>query len=233
MTGVKAPLIVERGRLLAGDVISAARETPGMAQVSSFSAIRRDVARVMASQPVKGDLWFFGYGSLMWNPAIRHEERAVATIRGWHRSFCLWTPLSRGTAERPGLILGLDRGGACRGVAYRIARSRMRTELTALWQREMADRSYIARWVKADAGGHGTISCLTFVMDRKHPRYAGKVPPDDAARVIAQAEGRMGRNADYLAACLASLRSDGIREGTLRDLHRRVRERLRRIDRER
>jgi cation transport protein ChaC len=220
---LQAPLDIGRDRLLAGDVLEAARETAGMAPISTAEEIRRDVEALIEARPARGDVWFFAYGSLMWNPGIRFSERRGATIYGWSRRFCLWTPLSRGTPERPGLILGLDCGGACCGIAYRIAEADLLEEFVVLWHREMADRSYIPRWVRGRFGASNENGwCLTFTMDRTHPRYAGRMLPGAAAEVIAAAQGRMGANSDYLFRTAASLRSDRLRDRPLEDLAARV-----------
>jgi len=103
-------------------------------------------ARILAGIEPDEDIWVFGYGSLMWNPAFHYLERRPALLHGWHRSFCLWTPLGRGSPDAPGLVLGLDRGGSCCGIAYRIAAADRDTELALLWQREMVADGYTPRW---------------------------------------------------------------------------------------
>jgi cation transport protein ChaC len=98
-------------------------------RVLSDEERRQSLEATLAAQPVPGDVWLFAYGSLIWNPAFHYAERQPVLIRGWHRQFCLATPIGRGTPEHPGLVLGLDRGGSCRGVAFRIARAEAEAEL--------------------------------------------------------------------------------------------------------
>ncbi|HKC51397.1 MAG TPA: gamma-glutamylcyclotransferase, partial [Myxococcota bacterium] len=119
--------------------------------------------RVAAGQ----DVWVFGYGSLMWNPAFHHVERLPARLAGWHRSFCLLNTFGRGSPESPGLTLALEPGGSCLGVALRIAASEVRGELTVLWNREMLSGSYLPRWVRL-GGSAGPIAAVTFVANRAH-----------------------------------------------------------------
>ena len=98
----------------------------------------------------EGDLWVFGYGSLMWKPEMDFAESRPALLNGWHRRFCLWQWRYRGSRRNPGLMLALDRGGACRGIAYRLAAPDVRGKVTAVWKREMTGNGYRPRWVKLD-----------------------------------------------------------------------------------
>src|SRR5262245_60413693 len=121
-----------REMILSGAVLRAAAQTPGMA-VQSEAELASSLAAILASRTGDGEVWVFGYGSLIWNPAFLFDERCVGRVRGWHRRFCLWTSLSRGSPERPGLILGLDRGGTCNGIVYRIPAADAAQELSVLW----------------------------------------------------------------------------------------------------
>lgn len=168
------------------------------------------------------DLWVFGYGSLVWNPLFHYVERRCATLRGYHRRFCLWSVGSRGTPECPGLVLGLDRGGTCRGVVFRIPRARAREELTLLWRREMAIGSYEPRWTSVrDAAGR-SIRAIAFVVRREHPAYAGRLPATRIAEAMSAACGALGPSSEYLRRTVEALASHGIRDAHLFDLHRRV-----------
>ena len=171
-------------------------------------------ARMLTGMSVDEDVWIFGYGSLMWNPAFHYAERRPGMIRGWHRSFCLWTPMGRGTPDNPGLVLGLDRGGSCRGIAYRIAARDRDTELQLLWQREMVADGYNSRWVTV-RGEAGDIRAITWVINPKGDRYAGKLPMETLARTLATAEGRLGSNRDYLENTVTHLDELGIGERPL------------------
>jgi glutathione-specific gamma-glutamylcyclotransferase len=178
--------------------------------------------RCLADVPPNADVWIFGYGSLMWNPAIRVTETCSGLVRGYHRRFCLEMLLGRGSLERPGLMLGLDRGGSCRGLAHRIAAAEVESELTILWRREMTSGAYRPHWVTVEQGDV-RIRALTFVANREHARYAGKLPVDEVVMRIASAEGQIGSNRHYLYKTVEHLDQLGICDGPMHDLARRVR----------
>ncbi|EKV32211.1 Cation transport protein chaC [Caenispirillum salinarum AK4] len=167
------------------------------------------------------DVWVFGYGSLMWNPAFHHAEQRLGTLPGWHRRFCLWTPLGRGSPDNPGLVLGLDNGGSCRGVAFRIRAAQAWEELDIVWRREMVSDGYTPRWatVRTDAG---PVRAIAFTINHGAPRYAGKLALEDAARVIAHAEGGLGSCAEYLMSTVDHLDEMGIPDRRLHALRDRV-----------
>ena len=144
-----------------------------------------------------GDLWIFAYGSLIWDPGFPYEEARPALLKGYHRAFCLYSLRYRGTPEKPGLVLGLDRGGACRGIAYRVAAARVPAVMAYLWEREMTLRSYHCRDVDIAVAGR-TVRARTFVVDRRHPNYAGKLSTDRTAEIIACASGQRGACLSYL-----------------------------------
>jgi cation transport protein ChaC len=169
------------------------------------------------------DVWVFGYGSLMWNPAINVAESRKAHVRGYHRTFCLTLQVGRGSVEKPGLMLGIDRGGSCSGVAHRIRAEEVDSELTILWYREMLSGSYEPRWVNGEIEGGDATRLLTFVINRAHPRYEARLGEADIARRIATAEGVIGTNRDYLYRTVAHLASLGISDGPMQKLERRVR----------
>lgn len=180
-------------------------------------------ARMLEGLGTDEDIWIFGYGSLMWNPAFHYAERRPGLIHGWHRSFCLWTPLGRGAPENPGLVLALDRGGSCRGIAYRIAAYDRKTELPLLWQREMVADGYNPRWVTVH-GDAGDVRAITWVINPTGERYAGKLPMATLARTLATASGRLGSNRDYLENTVAHLDELGIGERPLHAIRDRVRD---------
>ncbi|MCK4866988.1 MAG: gamma-glutamylcyclotransferase [Alphaproteobacteria bacterium] len=180
-------------------------------------------ARMLAGMGADEDVWIFGYGSLMWNPAFHFAERRPGMIRGWHRSFCLWTPMGRGTPDNPGLVLGLDRGGSCSGIVYRVAARDRDTELTLLWQREMVADGYNARWVTV-RGEAGDVRAITWVINPKGDRYAGKLPMETLARTLATASGRLGSNRDYLENTVERLDELGIGERLLHAIRDEVRD---------
>ena len=170
------------------------------------------LAGLLAARPAGGSgVWVFAYGSLIWNPAVHFVERRFARVHGWHRSFCLSTPAGRGTPELPGLLLGLDRGGACAGAAFRIAEEIVEEELAILWRREMLAGSYKPRWlaVRDDTGaafGHA----IAFTIRRDGQWYAGGLAEDEVVRRLALASGKLGSSAEYLFHTRDGLRSLGI-----------------------
>ncbi|MEE8395014.1 MAG: gamma-glutamylcyclotransferase [bacterium] len=168
-----------------------------------------------------GDVWLFGYGSLMWNPIIRFEEQRAGLLYGYRRRFCFWVEAGRGSPEMPGLMLGLDRGGACRGMAFRIASRRVKAELKLVWMREMLSGVYFPRWVPIRTG-KGTITALTFVVDRNHRQYDGSITAAVAARHLARAKGRLGSGRGYLENTVAHLADLGFADSYLTRLHRLV-----------
>lgn len=171
------------------------------------------VETALACWPDHSSLWLFAYGSLIWKPEIEHLEERVALLRGWHRSFCINQPRWRGTPERPGLMMGLDRGGACRGVAFRLPDAEPREQLGKLFRREMTVKppTYIPRWLRLETDG-GPISALGFMVSRKGWAYAGRSSDEEVARVLATACGHWGSGADYLFSTVANLESRGIHD---------------------
>ena len=154
-------------------------------------------AKALARHPQGQDLWLFAYGSLIWNPAFHFAERQRGGIWGFHRRFCLWTNLGRGTVERPGLMLGLDRGGSCQGLLYRIAAREIEEELTLVWRREMITAAYRPVWVRGRSRA-GPVEALTFAINRRHPRYAGRLAEERVIETLATATGPLGPCCDYL-----------------------------------
>jgi len=172
------------------------------------------------------DIWVFGYGSLMWNPAFHHVERRVGTVHGFHRQFCLWTHIGRGSPERPGLTLGLERGGSCHGIALRIAAEAVEEETTILWRREMLSGAYVPSWVKVRCAA-GDVRAITFAISRGHPRYTGRIAEELIVEAIALAAGPVGPCADYLFNTVAHLEEVGVTDHRLHRLRDRVAERCR------
>lgn len=185
------------------------------------AASLNDTLALAPAGTLDGDVWVFGYGSLVWNPAFEYAEKRRGRISGFHRAYCIWTNLGRGTPENPGLMLALDRGGSCCGAAFRVTPDKLREELSILWSREMAMNNYIPAWVNVYTE-QGPVSGLTFTIDRSHERYVGRLPADIIAGHLATAEGYLGTSADYLEKVVAGLDELGIRDAKLLDVHRRV-----------
>jgi len=159
----------------------------------------------------RGDLWVFGYGSLMWDPGFPHVEGVPALIYGYHRELCIYSSRWRGSPERPGLVLGLDRGGACRGMAFRIAAGHVAHSLEALWDREMRRGVYHPRLLLARLPRR-TARVLAFIANPVHPGYAGTLPTVRTAELIANCHGDRGANVEYLARTLKHLAKLGVRD---------------------
>ncbi|TGD97995.1 gamma-glutamylcyclotransferase [Methylobacterium nonmethylotrophicum] len=180
----------------------------------------------LAEKPGDPDaLWLFAYGALMWRPEFPFGERREARVRGWHRRFCLWQQGFRGTPDCPGVMLALDRGGQCRGLAYRLAGDDLRAALRPVWRREMRGRGYAARWLTAETA-EGPVPALAFVADRAGPRYAGRLTDAEIAERIAAACGPIGPSAEYLLNTVAACEAMGIRDRHLWAMQARVAERL-------
>jgi cation transport protein ChaC len=188
----------------------------------SEDELRRSRAAIMADHQPGEDVALFGYGSLIWNPAFHFARREVATIYGHHRRFCLWTSLGRGTVAQPGLMLGLDTGGSCRGVVYWIAADMIADELEIVWRREMVTGAYRPCWVMAHTAD-GPRRAITFLINHAHERYAGRLDQAAVVAAIASARGPLGPCADYLFNTAAHLDGLGIADSSLRRLCRAVR----------
>ena len=175
----------------------------------SDEQLSRSLNATLATKPKGAGWWVFGYGSLLWNPIFPIAEARPALVRGLHRSFCLWSLASRGTAETPGLVLALIPGGSCRGVAYRLPSPAAIDELHLLWRREMVVGGYNPKWVKLEAAGR-TIVGLAFTVKRDHPQYAGRLSVEQQADVIGSACGHLGTSQDYLERTRVALVAHGI-----------------------
>jgi cation transport protein ChaC len=177
---------------------------------------------ILAAWDSSEDLWVFAYGSLIWNPLFHFVERKLATVHGFHRCFCLRSRLGRGSVDKPGLMLGLDFGGCCNGVAFRIAAKQVRHELTLVWRREMVIGSYAPRWITGRMTGGGKLRAVAFVVNHDHPHYVGKLPLDTIIKTLATAHGRFGSGADYLYQTVSCLADHRIHDAYLFRLRERV-----------
>jgi glutathione-specific gamma-glutamylcyclotransferase len=183
-----------------------------------------ETAQSMAATREQSDLWVFGYGSLMWRPGFAFLERTQARLIGAHRGLCVYSFHHRGTPERPGLVLGLDLGGACRGIAYRVAAAERANTVAYLRAREqvtMVYRECVRRvWLKGEP--ERQVSALCYMVDRSHPQYAGRLSLDQQLHHVRQGHGHSGANRDYVIATVASLESLGLRETELHLLAERL-----------
>jgi cation transport protein ChaC len=168
----------------------------------------------------KADLWVFGYGSLMWRPGFEFIEQVPARLIGEHRALCVYSFDHRGTPEKPGLVLGLDRGGSCRGVAFRVAAGRGGDTIDYLRSREQTNNVYreVVRSVWLDNEARQRVSALTFVVDRGHVQYAGRLSLAEQLRLVSQGHGRSGNNRDYVLSTVKSIEAQGFRDSQLHQL---------------
>lgn len=170
------------------------------------------VARIAASHPAPDrPTQLFAYGSLIWKPEIPHRAEQPGTAHGWHRAFCLRMHRFRGTLEQPGLMMALDRGGQCRGVLYELPPGDLEGQLDRLFRREFTVKpiNSMPRWLEVQTAS-GPVAALGFVMNRASPYYAGRLPLDEVARVLARACGHWGTGAEYLLNTVIQLEARGI-----------------------
>ncbi len=167
-----------------------------------------------------GDLWVFGYGSLMWKPGFDFVEQVPARLIGEHRALCVYSFDHRGTPEKPGLVLGLDRGGACRGIAFRVAAPLRDDTIAYLRAREQTTHVYreVMRSVWLENEARQRVSALAYVVDRGHVQYAGRLSLAEQLRLVQQGHGRSGNNRDYVLSTVTSIEKQGFRDAQLHRL---------------
>jgi glutathione-specific gamma-glutamylcyclotransferase len=170
------------------------------------------------------DLWVFGYGSLMWRPGFSYLERVEARLIGAHRALCIYSFVHRGTPERPGLVLGLDHGGTCRGIAYRVAAAKRAATVAYLREREQGTSVYRecvrSVWLKGEP--ERRVPALCYVVDRGHAQYAGRLTLEQQLHHVRQGRGQSGPNRNYVVATVAALEQLGYRETELHLLAERL-----------
>ena len=198
-----------------------------MPSVRLLTPAERDASlqATLAAHPEPGSaVWLFGYGSLIWNPTVHVAEERRAHVTGWHRAFCLNASAGRGTATRPGLLLGLLRGGGCSGMALRVGPEALVDELALLWRREMLAGSYVPEWVEVvgDDGmrfGHA----IAFTINPDSAQFAGNLDEGEVVRRLATASGELGSCAEYLFRTRDGLRALGLTDTVIEHLAARVR----------
>lgn len=165
----------------------------------------------MADQ-ASGDLWVFGYGSLMWRPGFDFTERRAGLIRGYHRSLCVYSFHHRGTPQQPGLVMGLDRGGSCRGAAFRVPSERRDDTIAYLREREQVTSVYLERYAATTLDNGEIVSAVTYVVNRTHEQYAGRLNVDDVVSIVQRSKGVSGYNPDYVRNTQSHLVEMGVRD---------------------
>ncbi|MET0721432.1 MAG: gamma-glutamylcyclotransferase [Tardiphaga sp.] len=177
-------------------------------------------ATITSESETEGDLWVFGYGSLMWRPGFDFVEQVPARLIGEHRALCVYSWDHRGTPEKPGLVLGLDRGGACRGVAFRVAAAQRTATIAYLREREQTTNVYheVMRSVWLDNAARERVSALAYVVDRGHVQYAGRLSLAEQLHFVKQGHGRSGANRDYVLSTVKAIEAEGFRDPQLHQL---------------
>lgn len=178
--------------------------------------------QLLAERP-PGAVWVFAYGSLLWNPCFDFAEERKAIVHGWHRRFSLWLTRWRGTRERPGLMLALDRGGTCWGVVYRLPEQNVEAAIDRLLRREMSANppTNVPRWISVRSAGE-RLRAIAFVADRSGPAYAAALPEPATVEILSLAAGHIGSCADYLRRTVLQLEARSIRDATLWRLQAKV-----------
>jgi cation transport protein ChaC len=215
-------MALKREDILNGRIEERIKEAERMGLTTRLPPEQREATRRAILDELGDDeIWLFGYGSLMWNPCIEFVDRRPGMLYGYHRSFCLRTPTGRGSPEQPGLMLALKPGGSCQGIGYRIAREVAEHEFTVVWNREMVSGAYRPKVVNIQTT-IGLRRAATFVINRQHPRYVASMPLQEAAAMIAVAEGWLGTCAEYLFSTVAHLDELGVEDGPMHELKRLV-----------
>ncbi len=168
--------------------------------------------------PTDGDLWVFAYGSLMWRPGFEAVERSLARVDGYHRALCIESHRHRGTPERPGLVLGLDEGGSCCGVAFRVAAPLVAETLAYLRKRELVTHVYVEKMLTATLADGRRVPAMSYVVDKTHRQYVGRLSLEETLRRVTGAEGLAGRNEDYVLNTAEELRRLGVPDAALSEL---------------
>jgi glutathione-specific gamma-glutamylcyclotransferase len=217
---IPAKDVITRDGLRSGQFMEIVRGLEGVA-VQTEEQLEASLSAALQVQPRLGPIWVFGYGSLMWNPAFEFEESVPATLRGWRRRFCIETPIGRGTLDKPGLALALDRGGSTRGVAFRLPPHRERDELELIWRREMFSGFYSAKWLNIEAGGR-RFPAMAFVVDRSKASYAGVLNDDVVMERIGSSRGSLGTGFEYLEDMVSHLEGIGVHDRPMQRLYARL-----------
>ncbi len=194
-----------------------------MGVTDSFVPPARDPDRMLATALQEwggtGDVWIFGYASLIWRPEFDFDEHRLATVYGYHRALRMWSRINRGTPECPGLVFGLLAGGSCRGMVYRLARERVERALPQLWLREMPNGVYDPKWLNCQTvskkGEPQVLRALAFTLSRRSPNYTGELDETTYRQIFSDACGRYGTTRDYAQQTYDKLREIGIDDQAL------------------
>lgn len=167
------------------------------------------------------EFWVFGYGSLMWRPGFPYVNHLPARLFGMHRALCIYSHVHRGTIEQPGLVLGLDRGGSCRGIAYKVAPENVEQTIAYLRAREQVTMVYheVVRPIQIHDKRPRVVQAIFYIVDRQHEQYAGRLSLEDQVKFVSQGVGKSGPNPEYVQSCVEHLNEMGVRDQPLAKLN--------------
>jgi cation transport protein ChaC len=199
--------------------MSSSLQIPAAPPLSTFARWPEERLRASREQALQHwcdaeDVWVFGYGSLIWKPEFDFVERRPATLPGHHRALCLWSRINRGTPELPGLVFGLEAGGECHGMAFRLAACSVAPIFETLWRREMSTGAYHPSWIDCQTTD-GTVKALAFVIDQAGPAYVSEPHEDALIEIVLRASGIYGSCLDYVTQTADALEAVGIRDARL------------------
>lgn len=195
--------------------------TDGLPHRLSYEELEASLEAFLAHWEGTEPLWVFGYGSLIWKPDLSFDRREPARVHGYHRRLCLWSRINRGTPQCPGLVAGLDRGGSCAGIAYRVPADAVRGQFMPLWQREMMTNSYEPRTIDCRLADGTVVAAVAFVVRRDAPNYTGRLDESEIIDVFRRGScGRYGTSLEYLVNTICALRTHGIVDPHLERLAR-------------
>lgn len=216
--------VITRESILNGTIRRLVEQSGDDGRLMTDQERKQIVENMIETAPSLNSMWVFGYGSLIWNPALYFTEKKRGTVHGYHRRFCLWSTIGRGSPSRPGLMLGLERGGSCKGIFYKIDRREIRTELDIVFRRELITAAYRPTWVSARILGKSPFKAIAFVINRDHNRYAGMLDDETVIQTIADAKGTLGSCSDYLYETVLQLENLGMPDRRLASIARHVRQ---------
>ena len=216
--------VITRESILNGTIRRLVEQSGDDGRLMTDQEREQIVENMIETAPSLNSMWVFGYGSLIWNPALYFTEKKRGTVHGYHRRFCLWSTIGRGSPSRPGLMLGLERGGSCKGIFYKIDRREIRTELDIVFRRELITAAYRPTWVSARVLGKSPFKAIAFVINRAHNRYAGMLDDETVIQTIADAKGTLGSCSDYLYETVLQLENLGMPDRHLASIAGHVRQ---------
>lgn len=199
--------------------MSSSLQIPAAPPLSTFARWPEERLKASREQALQHwcdleDVWVFGYGSLIWKPEFDFIERRPATLPGHHRALCLWSRINRGTPELPGLVFGLETGGECHGMAFRLEARSVTPIFETLWRREMATGAYHPSWIDCQTTD-GTVKALAFVIDQAGPAYVSEPHEDALIEIVLRASGIYGSCLDYVTQTADALEAVGIHDARL------------------